>query len=173
MRTAKLTHVLEPPWLQLEPLRLGDVPAGIGTPFAYVLIAEDEKPVLRLDVYPGLGCFFAEQAIIWNGFVAVGLGTGAFLVNLRTRTVAAPSVDGYFSGFWSSEEVLLVIDATGITRVGKDGGVQWSNRDLAVDGVEVGEVKDGFIHGRGCMDPPEKWKAYALSLETGRTIAST
>jgi hypothetical protein len=171
--TAKFTHVLEPPWLQLEPQRLGEVPTGLGTPFAYVLVAEDERPFLRLDLYPGLGCFFSEQALIWNDFVAVGLGTSAFLVNLRTRAVTTPAVDGYFSEFWSSEEVLLVVDATGITLVGKDGEVQWSNRDLAVDGVEVQDVKDGVIHGRGCIDPPERWEAFALSVGTGRTVTSS
>ncbi len=170
MRTSRIAHVLEPPWLQLEPLRLGEVPIGQGTPFAYVLIAEDERPVLRLDIYPGPGCFFREKAIIWNGFVAVGLGTSAFVVSLSSGAVTRPSVDGYFSDFWSSDEVLLVVDATGLTRVGRNGDVLWRNRNLALDGVEVREVKNGVIHGRSCMDPPENWEAFALSVGTGRIV---
>jgi hypothetical protein len=133
----------------------------------YVLVAGNEKPALRLDVYAGGGCFLREQATIWNGMVAVGLGTSAFLVDLRTRAATALVVDGYFSDFWSSHEMLLVIDATGIARIEKGGLVKWSSRNLGVDGIEVREVKDGMIFGRGCTDPPESSKSFALSVDTG------
>ncbi len=168
--TAKLATTIDSPWLALEPIPLGDVPAGAGTPFAYVLVTKRERPFLRLDVHPGEGCFLREQAIIWARMVAVGLGTRAFLVDLRTRSASALVVDGYFSGFWSSDEMLLVIDATGITRVEKGGVVKWSRRDLGVDGVEVREVKGKLIFGRGCFDPPEDWRSFVLSADTGRLV---
>ena len=112
-----------------------------------------------------------EDATIWNGLIAVGLGSRAFVVNLRSRSVTALAIDGYFSSFWSSHEALLVVDASGITRVGGDGAVRWANSGLGVDGVEIREVKDGAIFGSGCVDPPERWETFTLSLETGARLA--
>jgi len=36
----------------MEPVRVGRVPAGVGTPARYVTVVEYDKPILRVDVYP-------------------------------------------------------------------------------------------------------------------------
>lgn len=52
----------------------------------------------------------------------------------------------------------------------KGGMVKWSSRNLGIDGIEVREVEDGVIFGRGCIDPPESWVSFALSVDTGRSV---
>ncbi len=42
---------LDPPWTALQPVRVGELSSGVGTPSAYVTVEEDGAPLLRIDVH--------------------------------------------------------------------------------------------------------------------------
>lgn len=51
MISTNFQHVIESPWTEFEPVRVGKIPLGLGIPDLYVTIAVDDKPYLRVDVY--------------------------------------------------------------------------------------------------------------------------
>jgi hypothetical protein len=169
MLTAEITTHIEPPWLALEPLRVGEVPATHGTPDAFVLVQGASGPVLRLDVYTGTSGGFRQAALVWHDLVVIGIGDRAFTVDLTRKVSVALELHGYFSGFWSSPTVLLALDASSISRIDRDGSVSWRSGPLALDGVAVTAVDDEAILGDACIDPPERWVPFAISLKTGFT----
>jgi hypothetical protein len=95
-RVAFLT-ALDPPLTRLEPLRLGRVPAGRGTPDRFVAVESGEGPLLRVDLYrSGDECFAFEAVCLWSGFVVIGCGHRVYLVEPRTRAVSSLDLGSYF-----------------------------------------------------------------------------
>jgi hypothetical protein len=46
-----LRETIASPWTAMNPVLVGDVPSGVGTPSGYVTVDEDNSPVLRIDVH--------------------------------------------------------------------------------------------------------------------------
>ena len=46
-----MSEVIDAEWSRVESVRVGRVPAAVGVPDGYVTVAEDDRPVLRVDVY--------------------------------------------------------------------------------------------------------------------------
>jgi hypothetical protein len=71
-RVALLT-ALDPPWTRMEPVRLGKVPRGLGTPDRFVAVESDQGALLRIDLYACTDeCFAFEEVCLWCGFVVIG-----------------------------------------------------------------------------------------------------
>jgi len=47
----ELTLPLDSPWTTMPPLRLGEIPSGLGTADLFIMISADDRPVLRVDWY--------------------------------------------------------------------------------------------------------------------------
>ena len=64
---------------------------GVGTPARYVTVAEDDKPVLRVDVYPYQQDHYPFQdAIVWRGNLIVGLGSYVHAISIDVRPSRSP-----------------------------------------------------------------------------------
>ena len=64
---ARMSGVIDAEWVRVEPVRVGRVPAVVGTPECYVTVAEDDKPALRVDVYAyGPDCLAFQDAMVWR-----------------------------------------------------------------------------------------------------------
>jgi len=57
MYAPNFAQTIEEPWTALEPILLGDVPSGRGTPDIYCLLTKNGYPEMRIDVY-GQGMAF-------------------------------------------------------------------------------------------------------------------
>jgi hypothetical protein len=64
--------------------------------------------------------------------------------------------------------MLLLVTGWAITAVGSDGDL-WTTDRIAIDGLRVDEVSDGWA--RGVADPDDdEPRDFALDLATGRVI---
>ena len=77
------------PWTEMEPIRLGQVPTGLGTPDCFVTVEGEHGPLLRVDLFRSNEESFPFKEIsIWTGFVAIGWGHHLYLVEPQTRQVS-------------------------------------------------------------------------------------
>jgi hypothetical protein len=168
---AKLSSQIDEMWLALDPVRLGSVPTGVGTPHRYVCIEDEEQAVLRADVYLGAdeyACF--EQTAEWRGFVLIGLGEHLHLIDVGTRGATSIPLGSYFGSLICLPECLLVASAQNVLGVEPDGRVLWTSNRVGIDGVIIDQVDDGVIDGHGEWDPPGGWRRFKLGLADGASV---
>jgi len=109
MIRAAFFATLGPPWMRIEPVRLGRVPTGHGTPDRFVAVQAGDSPLLRVDLYRSSEeCFAFEEVCVWSGFVVIGWGHCIYLVEPRTRAVSALHLGSYFGHLYPAEQFLLV-----------------------------------------------------------------
>jgi hypothetical protein len=155
----------------MEPVRLGQVPTGLGTADRFVTVEDDNGPLLRLDLYRSSEeSYIFEELLLWAGFVAVGWGDQLYLVSLTTRQVVALPLDSYFGHVFPAEDRLLVASAERLFCLAPDGSLAWRSPQVGIDGVTIERVENGVIRGEGEWDPPGGWRPYSISLHTGQLV---
>jgi hypothetical protein len=171
MSRAAFLTTLDSPWTRVEPIRLGRVPAGLGTPDRFVVIESGEGSRLRVDLYQSSDeCFAFEEVCVWSGSVVLGWGHRVYLVEPRTRVVSALDLGSYFGHLYPGERWLLVASAERLLRVEPDGSLLWRSDALGLDGVVVDQVADGVIRGEGEWDSPGDWRPFQVSLSSGQRV---
>lgn len=163
------------PWITMPPLRLGRIPAGQGTAHLFVTISDDDRALLRVDLYPAFDDSFTfHDAVVWYDRVFVGFGHRVYVIDPNKQSASeiylGPDL-GYFSQFYSSNEYLLVASGESLLRLAPDGAILWQTANLGIDGVVVNSVEKGVILGDGEWDPPGGWKPFALQLDSGALIS--
>lgn len=108
------------------------------------------------------------QAIAWQGWFVFGFGGRAIL--WREQSTIEIDLGCYFEEFLPNDDYLLVISGQGIVRLDPQGRTVWRNDALGLDGVNVFDVEDGLIDGQGEWDPPDGWRDFLISLETGEAV---
>jgi hypothetical protein len=155
----------------MEPVRVGRVPPGKGTPDVFVIVEENGKPVLRIDVYdlaPERSAF--AECIAWKHWIVIGISHHLHLIPLTADNPSTLDLDDYFGHLYPLDHCLLIASGQRLFCVATDGIVKWSSRELGIDGVVVSRVGDGIIDGEGEWDPPGGWKPFRISLDTGSPI---
>jgi hypothetical protein len=138
MATVKFHSRIDAPWIDLEPLTLGPVPSGRGTPEAYVTVTSKDGPVLRVDLYASADQTYAfQEAHIWSHFLVIGWGHFLYLVELGTRDVTSLNLGTYFGQAYPSETFLLVASAERLFQIAPDGSLTWRSDCLGMDGIIV------------------------------------
>ena len=173
MITAEIRGMIEFPWLDTPVVRVGDVPSYLPTPDAYVTVADDDEPLLRVYVYAEGPAPFRE-ALVWKGWIVIGIGYDVHLVRPEGRDTRSVSLGSYFSYFghlYPAEDRLLVASGDKLFCLTPDGGVAWVSKDVGLDGVIVNHVGGGIIYGQGEWDPPGGWKPFQVSLTTGAVMS--
>jgi hypothetical protein len=163
--TCRLQRTIEEPWTTMEPIYLGAIPLGHGTPDIYCLVERDGHPVMRLDVY-GASSPSAE-ACVWKRWLVIGFANAVHLVALDTYQSYSYSLDWYFGHFYLTEDFLLVTSATAVLCIDKDARLQWTTDGLGIDGVIIRGIEQNIIQGEGEWDPPGGWKPFTLLLHSG------
>ena len=161
----------------MDPLRLGGVPSGLGTADLFVTISDDDRPLLRVDLYgrSSSETFTFQDALVWHEHVFVGFGHRVYVIDPKKQSASEILLGadvGYFGKFYASHDYLLAASGECLLRISPDGKVLWCASSLGLDGVEVTSVEDGTIQGQGEWDPPGGWKPFALRLDSGELIAS-
>ncbi len=163
-----LAQAIESPWTDVEPLRLGDVPTGLGTPDVFVKIEDDQSPVLRVDIYAAVKSSPFRSAFIWCERVFVGYEHQLIVIDPWRRSGVSIDLGSYFGSFHSGDDYILVASAQHLFRVRRDGTVIWKSPTLGIDGVMVRTVYGDWVEGEGEWDPPGGWKPFTLRLDSGQ-----
>ena len=155
---------------RLDPIRVGRVPVTLGTPDRYVTVVQDDKPVLRIDVYAyGADCFAFEEVIVWHDMVIIGFGSHVHAVSTVDRSVVTIELGSYFGHLYPTADYLLIASGERLFRFESDCTILWKSDVLAIDGVVVHEVGLALIRGEGEWDPPGGWKSFAIAVVDGKT----
>lgn len=152
----------------MDPLVLGRLPGGRGTPGAFVVVEADDEPLLRVDLYSGPSSFAFEDAIVWSRLLVIGWGERLHLVDLGTRANTVIALGGYFGHLYAAADHLLVASCDRLIRIGPDRSMLWRSAPLGIDGVIVDDIIEGLVHGKGEWDPPGGWIPFTLDLATGK-----
>lgn len=174
MSDVGLAKTIGPPWSEMSPRLLGEVPATFGAPDLYGLVSAAGEPQLRFDLYLGrceYHCF--QEAAIWNGFVVIGFGERLHLVDIQSGRHLEFKLGSYFGSLWLEEAFLLAASAQQVFCIGSDGALLWCSPQLGIDGVVMHEVINQILRGSGEWDPPGGWKDFSLSLEDGTLLSAT
>jgi hypothetical protein len=161
-------NVIESPWLELDPIRLGDVPKILATADRFVVVEADEKPIARIDIYCDHSSF--QEVIIWQNWVVIGIAFEVYLINVQTRDVQALHLGDYFGHLYPQDDDLYVASADRLFCLNPDGTMRWVSDVIGIDGVIVTNIDEEFIDGEGEWDPPGGWKPFRLDTSTGRTV---
>ncbi len=160
---------IDSPWLTMHPVRIGDIPAGLGTPQKYILLERDGHPAMRVDAYPSSNeCFAFNDAIVWHLFLVVGWGDCVYLIETETKTVTKHRLGAYYGHDYSYDDYLLIASCDRIWRINIDGSIDWKSDVLGIDGVLVSTVDNGVIFGEGEWDPPGGWQPFRITLDSGQ-----
>jgi hypothetical protein len=148
MGSIRIQKQLEPPWLTIEPIQVGDVPPGLRTPDRYIVVEDEREHRVRIDVYSIKGrdeCFAFEDAVIWADWLVIGFGERVHLValggNHRTSTV---DLESYFGHFYPQASCLLVASGERLFRLQPDGTLAWTSDVLGIDGVVVSQSRRNY-----------------------------
>jgi hypothetical protein len=134
------------PWINMPPLRLGKIPSGLGTADLFVTIAEEDRPVLRVDLYAGDISAPFRDAIAWGERVFVGYGDSVYAIDPHARSGSTVVLGSYFAAFYTGKDYLLVASGQELLRLAPQGEVMWRASELGVDGVIVTGVEAAGGH---------------------------
>src|SRR4051812_6917088 len=124
MPVARFVTTLDAEWLALAPVRLGDVPAGVGMAPGFVTIESDGgEPLLRCDLYStgAPECFAFQEVRIWKSWVVIGFGEAFHLVGLEGAPTISVALGCYYGHIYPSDECLLVASCDRLHRFDADG----------------------------------------------------
>ena len=169
LKSPKLSITLDSRWLQLEPLRVGAVPRGLGTAARHVTLEDAEsRPLLRVDVYCADSEYFlSEDAQMWRENLMIGFGHRVHAVEIASRSVTTIELGCYFCDFYPTDDYLLIASAERVFRMDPDRSLLWRSECLAVDGVIVHDAGPPLVRGDGECDPPGGWEPFSLDVANG------
>jgi hypothetical protein len=179
MLSVKQLVAIESPWTTMPPVRLGNVSSGLGTADLFVTVSDDDRPLVRVDLYGDSSSetFTFQDALVWCERVFVGFGHRVYVIDPKTQLASEVFLGevgegfGYFGHFYSGKDYLLVASGDSLLRLSSDGKLLWSAPNLGLDGVVVTSVQNGTIQGEGEWDPPGGSKPFALRLDSGELLA--
>jgi hypothetical protein len=164
-----MSEVIDAEWLSVESVRVGRVSAAVGTPPCYVTVTEDDKPVLKVEVYPyGPDCFAFQEAIVWRNHVIVGFGSHVHSISVADRSTITVTLDSYFGHLYPTNDYLLLASGERLFRMEPDLSILWRSEALGIDGVVVHDPGPIVVRGEGEWDPPGGWRSFAVFAADGR-----
>lgn len=170
MNKPAIERTIGDPWISVEPIRIGWIPAGHGTPDNYVTCELEDGRRIRVDLYASDEESYAfTEACVWNNALMIGWGNQLYHIDLYFRRVSRIDLGSYFGHLYFAERVALVASAEYLWRISSKGDVVWKSERLGLDGVIINSVEDDFIEGEGEWDPPGGWKHFRLRLDSGHS----
>src|SRR5258708_39443913 len=112
---------IAPPWIAMPPLRLGKLPSGLGTADLFVTITDDDRPVLRVDLYAGDTSAPFKDAIAWGERVFVGYGDALYVIDPHECSGSMLALRSYFAAFYAAKDYLLVSSGEELLRLSPQG----------------------------------------------------
>jgi hypothetical protein len=166
---ARIAAVIDADWLLVAPIRVGPVPVAVGTPQCYVTLAEDDRPILRVDVYANQpDCYAFQDAIVWRGNLIVGFGSYVHAISMTDHSAVTIALESYFGHLYPTRDYLLLASGERLFRMEPDRSIQWRSEHLGIDGVVVHEPGPTVVRGEGEWDPPGGWRPFAVFAADGK-----
>ena len=130
MLSVKQLITTDSPWTTMQPLRLGKLPSGLGTSDLFVTISDDDRPLLRVDLYgdSSLETFGFQDALVWRDHVFVGYGHRVYVIDPKKPSgfeilLGIGNGFSYFGAFYASQDYLLVASGDSLLRLSHNGKV--------------------------------------------------
>lgn len=127
MLSVKHLVTIDPPWTTIRPLHLGMVPSCLGTADVFVTISDDDRPLLRVDLYGDSSSetFTFQDALVWREHVFVGFGHRVYVVNPKKQSGSEILLgdSGHFGAFYAGQDYLLVASGECLLRLWPDGKI--------------------------------------------------
>jgi hypothetical protein len=158
---------IDVPWTTMPPLRLGKLPSGLGTAGLFIVITDDGRPILRVDLYAEDESVPFKDAVVWGYLVFVGHGDAVYVIDPGRRSGSIIPLHSYFAAFYSAPEYLLVASGIALLRLSPEGAVMWRSPNVGLDGVIVTGIDGTLVKGDGEWDPPCGCKSFMLRLDSG------
>jgi hypothetical protein len=153
----------------MEPIYLGSVPSGLGTPDVYCSVEYNEQPFMLLNLYSeGLSPFC--DVIIWQRWIVIGFDDAVYFVSLDQQIKHVYPLYLYFGHLYPTDDALLVASATYLHCFDTNAQQIWVAETVGIDGVVVNKIEGNIIEGKAQYDPPDGWQPFKLSLRTGQEI---
>lgn len=169
--SVRMTEAVDGEWSGVDSVSVGQGPLAHETPSLFVTVADDDKRILRIDVYSnGAECRAFQDAILWRDSVIVGFGGHVHAIALADHTVVTIETSPYFGGLYATNDYLLIASGERLLRMEPDRSVLWTSEILGIDGVVVRDPGPGVVLGDGEWDPPGGWRPFALSAENGKPV---
>jgi hypothetical protein len=167
----RFRETIDEPWLSVEPIRLGKIPSGLGTPDFYVTATTPAGPI-RIDFYSDSETVHLFQdAIIWENNIVIGYADRLTLIEFDNREVRTIHLEWHFGSLRVEDNFLLVASASRLRKLSSNGDVAWTSEELGVDGVVIDKIENGIIAGQGEWDPPGGWRPFTISLDSGQRLS--
>jgi hypothetical protein len=152
-----------------------DVLNPSGAPAARVGIQIDATKRLRFDVPSDAGQSAFQDLRCVDDTVFVGVGESVFVIRPLEQAWDRIRLEDYFGSLYTPEDFglpltsfgVLVATGSALFSLTNAGTLIWCARGLAVDGVQVLDVRDGLIFGSAELDPPGGWQPFVLDVITG------
>jgi hypothetical protein len=151
------------------------ISSSAGASAARVGIQISSTKRVRFDVPSDAGQSAFQDLRCVDNTVFVGFGETLFVIRPLEQVWDRISLENYFGYVYTPEDFglpvssfgVLVASGTALFSLTNAGTLIWCARDLAVDGVQVSDVRDGLIFGSAELEPPGGWKLFVLDLITG------
>ncbi len=166
---ANFQSTITSPWLEMEPVRVVEVPKTLRTADGFVVVDDHDVPRMRIDLY-GYNNSAFRDAIIWQGFVIIGWDDGIHFVDLEKGDAKTVNLDSYFGHLYATEKILLAASARKLFCFDGNANLQWVSDTLGVDGVLIFQIDDELISGEGEWDPPGGWRPFRVKVGSGKSV---
>jgi hypothetical protein len=152
-----------------------DAMAFSGVPAARVGIQIGPTKRVRFDVPSHAGQSAFQDLRCVDDTVFVGFGESLYVIRPLEQVWDRISLEDYFGFLYTPEDFglpassfgVLVATGSALFNLTNTGTLIWCAQDLAVDGVQVLDVRDGLVFGSAELDPPGGWQPFVLNLITG------
>ena len=163
-----LSGFIERPWTLMEPIFIGEVPSGRGTPDCYCSVERNLEPAFLINIYEAP---FNVQATFWHTWLVISSQYQIHFISLEKEEEQASFILGNFCCLYTDKNYLLVCSLTKVFCFDKELQKHWESPEIGLDGVEVISVEGERVLGQvaGYFDD---WKPFVLSLATGEVIQS-
>lgn len=167
-----LQNTIERPWTNMEPVYIGDVPKGLGTPSHYCTVERGKEP-FQLEPFRLLNLYGASQfadAQIWQTWLVLGFGSFIYFVPLEEGKPIYYDI-GYFWSLYPADDYMLVTSVSNVSCYNQQARQLWKSEWLGYHGVQISDVQAGRVTGMGNYPPfdePAGQIPFVLSLDTGK-----
>lgn len=162
---------IDKPWLDVVPIRVGHMRAGLATPDRYLTATVGGQRV-RLDLYGGNDPCPFEEASEWRGWLVVGWRGHVHWVDLAGRAVKSFALGSSFGRLYPAPDALFATSAERLFRFGTTGELVWSSGVLGIDGVVLESWSGDVLAGLGEWDPPDGWRPFRVDRGTGASAGT-
>ena len=171
---AFLRNTIGLPWTNMEPMYIGDVPKGLGTPSYYCTVEHGEE-FYQMEPYRLLNLYgFSQFAVarIWHTWIVLGFGSFMYFVPLEEGEPIYYDI-AYFWSLYPTDDYMLATSVSTVSCYNRQAKQLWESDWLGYHGVHVSDVQGGCVTGTGNhppFDEPAGQIPFKLSLETGKIM---